>query len=480
MRMFQAIAQNTVIVSTLLFCVPPISLPAQTKQDRAYVLTHITVIDATGAPAKPDMTVVITGDRITKMGKTGKVQLPKDGQVIDASGKFLIPGLWDMHVHTVHAMFRDTFFALFLANGITGVRDMHSPGAPFDQWRNDITEGKVLGPRMVASQAIVDGPKPIQYSSLAASNEAEGRQAVISLKQRGADFIKVYDLLPRNAYFAIADEAKKQGLPFAGHVPNAVSAAEASDAGQKSIEHLSGMLLGCSSNEAELMKDGRSVPEVARTFMTRILNTYSEKKAAALFARLRKNKTWQCPTLTVLRARAFIDDSDFTNDLRLRYISPLLKATFWNKNQSNAYGAKGRTAEDIANVRKLFQKELEFVGAMRRAGIELLAGTDAPNPYVFPGFSLHDELALLVNAGLTPMEAIQAATRNPAKYLDKLDSLGTVEEGKIAELVILEANPLQDINNTRKINAVIIGGQLLPKSELQKMLSKIEASSSRK
>jgi len=454
----------------------PVVTYAQTRPDRALVLTHITIIDATGASAKPEMTVVIMGERITKIGKTGKVQLPPDAQVIDASGKFLIPGLWDMHVHNVHAMFREAFFASFLANGVTGVRDMHSPLVPFDQWRKDIAAGKLLGPRIVASQSIVDGPKPIHSGSLPVSNEVEARQAVVSLKQRGADFVKVYNLLPRAAYFAIADEAKKQGLPFVGHVPDAVSLAEASEAGQKSIEHLSGMLLGCSSSEAELMREDRSVPGVARTFMNRVLATYSEKKAATLLARLRKNNTWQCPTFTVLRARSFIDDSDFTNDPRLRYIPLLLRSTFWSRNLTTAYGAKDRTAEDIANVRKLFQEELRLVGMMRRAGVAILAGTDAPNPYVFPGFSLHDELALLVQAGLTPMEALQSATRNPAKYFDNLALLGAVEVGKLADLVVLEANPLQDINNTRKINAVILGGRLLSKSELQTMLSKVETS----
>jgi imidazolonepropionase-like amidohydrolase len=462
------------VVNAMLLRPLPVATSAQTRLDRALVLTHITIIDATGASAKPDMTAVITGERITQIGKTGKVQLPPDGQVIDASGKFLIPGLWDMHVHNVSAIFRDAFFASFLANGVTGVRDMHSPPVPFDQWRKDIADGKLLGPCIVASQAIVDGPKPIQNGSLAVSNEAEARQAVISLKQRGADFVKVYNLLPRAAYFAVADEAKKQSLPFVGHVPDAIRVAEASDAGQKSIEHLSGVLLGCSTSEAELMQEDRSVPEAARTFMTRVLNTYSEKKAAALFARLRKNNTWQCPTLTVLRARSFIDDSDFTNDPRLRYIPLLLKGTFWNKNLTTAYGAKNRTAEDIANVRKLFQEELRLVGTMHRAGVALLAGTDAPNPYVFPGFSLHDELALLVKAGLTPMEALQSATRNSAQYLGKSASLGTVEVGKLADLVILDANPLQDINNTKKINAVILSGKLLSKSELQTMLSKVE------
>ena len=450
-------------------------------QPTPLVFTHVTVIDATGAPAKPEMTVVITGGRITELGPTETVRVPKDAQVVDATGKFLIPGLWDMHVHWFG--YDKAYLRLFILNGVTGVRIMW--GAPIHfEWRREIEKGTLLAPRMVISSTILDGPKPIWPGSIAVANEAEARQAVIKVKQDGADFVKVYSLLPRAAYFAIADEAKKQGLTFAGHVPYLVSAAEASDAGQKSIEHLTGILAACSSREAELRKgfqdafsnlpQGQRLPSPARTRpLTRMtLETFSPEKAAALFARLKRNQTWQCPTFTVLRSGAFINDPNFRNDPRLKYMPKILR-TRWDP--ATDFRFKARTPEDFDLSRLVYKKQMELVGMMNRAGVEFLAGTDVSNPYCFPGFSLHDELVLLVEAGLTPMAALQAATLNPARFLGREQELGTVEQGKIADLVLLEGNPLEDIRNTQRINAVVIRGRLIPKAELEQMLATVEA-----
>lgn len=439
-------------------------LPAVARAgEKPLVFEHVTVIDATGAPAQPDMTVVVADGRIAALGKAGTVALPKDAEVVDATGKFLIPGLWDMHAHLAGA----EFLPLCVANGVTGVRDMHAflPALVF-YWRQQTAAGKMLGPHIVAAGALVDGPKPRWPAAVIATNEQEGREAVRSLKQRGADFIKVYDKLPRPAYFAIADEAKKHGLPFAGHVPVAVSVVEASDAGQKSIEHLTGVLLACAADEADLRKEFSEQWNVR--LQVKALAGYREDKAQALFARFVKNGTWHCPTLTVLRALAFLDDKEFTADERVKYITPYLR---------NMLYPKGTIAspEEFADRKKVFRKYLAVVGAMRKAGVALLAGTDTPNPYCFPGFSLHDELGLLVQAGLTPMEALQAATRNPAQYLGRSKELGTVEAGKIADLVLLDANPLADIGNTRRVAAVVVGGKLLRRAALRAMLEKVEA-----
>jgi len=445
------------------------------SESRVLIFTHVTVIDATGAPAKPDMTVVISGDRIMKLGKTGTVHLPKDAITVDARGKFLIPGLWDMHVHEWN---KEVFFPLFIANGITGVRDMFSPLPPLKQWRAEIAAGTTLGPHILAAGIIVDGPKPLcAPCSIAVGNPDEGRKAVLTVKEMGSDSIKVYSLMPRDAYFAIAGEAKRQNMVFAGHVPEFVSAAEASDAGQKSIEHLTGILVACSAKEAELRKENeerlQTLGFLRNTFTVEqdaALDSFDEKKAAALFARFVRNGTWMSPTLSVLRTQAFIADLDLQNDLRLKYIPKFLKTQFW----VDPYGVNDRTAADNAQAKRVFQKQLEVVGMMKRAGVEFIAGTDTANPYVFPGFSLHEELALLVQAGFTPMEALQAATRDPARYLGRLDSVGTIQKGKLADLVLLDASPLVDIHNTQKINSVVVGGKLLSRIELDKMLSTVE------
>lgn len=448
----------------LLVCLIPLEVFGQQEtgsRQTALVFTHVTVIDATGAPAKPDMTVVVRGDRIEALGKTGKLTVPRNAQVVDSTGKFLIPGLWDMHTHP---RFGKDYLALFIANGVTSVRVMG--GSPrHHEWREEISAGELIGPRMVIASPIVDGPNARDY--IAVSSEDEGRQVVRKVKKEGADFVKVYDNLPRDAYFAIADEAKKQGIPFAGHVPYSVSAVEASDAGQQSIEHCRIVLPACSSREEELKK---KFMEASRASIKLLADTYSEQKAAELFARFVKNNTWVCPTLTFWIAASFPDEEHFAKDPRLKYI-PLSTGDRWKKGVRVVLA----TGEARANLKKVFEKNLAIVGVMGRAGVGLLAGTDTPVPCCFPGFSLHDELALFVQAGLSPMEALRTATYNPAKFFGELDSMGTIEQGKIADLVLLDADPLQNIRNTQRIAAVVVGGNIHQKAALQKMLAQIEA-----
>src|ERR1044072_8334737 len=431
------------------------------------VFTHVTIIDVTGQAPKRDTTVVITGDRISAIGDN--IPVPAGAQVVDATGKFLIPGLWDMHVHWY---LRDTF-TLFIANGVTGVRQMFG-NSDLLRWRDQIAKGSLLGRRMVVAIPIIDGPQPIWPNSIAVRNEDEGRKAVRRVKQWGADFVKVYALLPRDAYFVIADEAKQQGITFVGHVPNAVSPAEASDAGQKSIEHLTGILIASSNKETELRDKlvKADSPEARGRVQAMALETYDEKKATDLVARFARNQTWQCPTLTVLRSNAYLGDENFRRDGRLKYV-PRLLLQRWNFRLANRGGG------DNGIEKKVLQKQFEIVGAMQKAGVPILAGTDTGNPYCFPGFSLHDELALLVIAGLTPVEALRSATLNPAKFFGLDQTLGTIEQGKIADLVLLDANPLLDIRNTQKINAVVSNGRLFDRKALDKMLAEAEVAANR-
>jgi Amidohydrolase family/Tetratricopeptide repeat len=456
--------------------------PASDAPPAALVLTHITVIDATGAAEKPDSTVVIAGNRIVAIGGNDRVRIPDGAQVVDETGRFLIPGLWDMHVH----FGPQQDLALFIANGVTGIRIMWGSPEHFD-WRAEIDAGRLVGPHLVIASPVVDGPVPYWPRSLSVSSEAQARQAVDDIRAQEADFVKVYQFLPRDLYFAIADEAKKQGLSFEGHVPISVSALEASNAGQKTFEHLVGILPACSRNSDELLKfqqqdltDGIASgqpkfwgPRVKQS-RSMMLDSYSEDKAAALFAVLKRNGTWQCPTLTLLRMFAYGDDSALLHDSRLKYVSIREKAD-WDPTKIDGE----HTADDFAFAKREFQKDLEVVGAMQRAGVGILAGTDSGNPLCFRGFSLHDELGLLVQAGLTPMQSLQAATRNPARFLGREADSGTVQEGKIADLVVLNGDPLADIANTRRIAAVVYGGKLLPRVSLDAMLARTAALAAR-
>ena len=437
---------------------------------QAVAITNVTVIDATGAPAQPDMTVVVQGDRIAALGASRQVPVPPGAAVVDGAGKFLIPGLWDMHVHT----YDQSWLTLFLANGVTGVRVMKGePNHP--RWRQDIQAGTFLGPRMVIASNLIDGPDPIWRGSVAVSDEAGARVAVQQAKNEGADFVKVYSLLPQPAFFALVEEARKQAIPFAGHVPEAVTAAKASEAGMRSIEHLTGLTVATSTRAAEISaKMGR----IGRTkdassqrgvLTLQAAQSYSPELAQALFARFARNQTWQVPTLTVLRSLSRIGDVHSGADERLRYVAPELAQSWQQRLQTP------RSSPELTGQRELFRHYLQIVSGMNLAGVGLLAGSDALNPFCFPGFSLHDELELLVQAGLSPMQALQAATRNPAVYWDDLDRAGTITQGKRADLVLLDADPLADIRNTRRINAVVTTGVLLPRDRLDAMLAEVEA-----
>lgn len=456
--------KTTVILGILLL----ISSLSCTKTETAdLAITNVTVIDMTSTPAQSGVTVLITDNRISKIGKTKKTKLAGGVQIIDGSGKFLIPGLWDMYAHLGYN--KDSW-DLFIANGVTNLRV--NLGFPdFHEWRKEISAGELIGPRMIIASRLADGPTPGRGDSPAnIHNEEEGREFVRDEKKVGADFIKIGTYLSRDAYFAIVDEAKKQGIPFSGHVPLSVSAVEVSDAGQKSIDHSYCVKLACSSKEEELRK-GRMVlvPELNARFKRGGEIDFSEQKAVELFARLIKNTTFVCPTLAVWSEIAFRSKEEVANDPRLKYVPS------WRVDRWSQVAIEIEKEKLLAILKSNRQKSLDIVGAMNRAGVKLLAGTDHGMPYNIVGFSLHDELALFVRAGLSPLEALRTATYNPAKFFGMLDSMGTIEQGKVADLVLLEANPLEDIRNTQKIAAVVIGGKILRKAELQDILAQVEA-----
>jgi len=438
------------------------------------VLQHVSVVDVRDGRLVADQTVIVERGRITSVGPAEAVAPPAGAAVVKANGKYVIPGLWDMHVHAAWRGIDGVFAPLFVANGVVGVREMFGDMETIRGWKARSEAGESW-PRMVGPGHILDGPKPFWPNSTVAATAEEGRQAVRKLHDSGADFIKVYTKLPREAYAAALEEAKRLGTYAAGHVPDSVSVSEASDLGQRSIEHLTGVALECSS-EAEALRAERAAaadPTPGKLLASylrqneRILATQDPGRCSALIARLAKNGTWQTPTLTVLRSMSSLDDDRFTADPRVRYMPPGVTKS-WNWRED--FRLRSRKPEDWASARKLYRRSLEIVGAMQRAGVPILAGTDTLNPFCFPGFSLHDELSLLVEAGLSPADALRAATLNPASFLGATD-WGAVEAGRRADLVLLDANPLEKIGNTRTIRAVVLDGRLLDRAALDHMLA---------
>jgi imidazolonepropionase-like amidohydrolase len=476
MRMLSTLCLSVVFASYLLL--GPVSCAQNNPAPGPTVITHATVVNPGTSSVQRNRTVVITGDHINSVSDAEKFQLPKNARVIDATGQYLIPGLWDMHVHSAFGDWfpggRDIILPLFIANGVTGVRDMGGDIPVLLEWRKEIASGRVIGPRMVISGPMLDGYLPngkLRFpSSIAISTPASAVAAVDSLKAQGVDFIKVQSVIAHDAYLAAAVEAHKQGLPIVGHVPDKVRIQEVVEAGQKSIEHLMGVFEGCSTEEDRFIKGEGS--------LKLLLTTQDRQRCNALIKLLAQNQTWQVPTLAWQRGGTFLDQSDLKHEPLAKYVPAYWRDVTWRRFTDEMMPDLLR--DPLALRREYFAHNLQMVGALHHAGVPFMAGTDtAPGVYIVPGFSLHDELANFVEAGFTPMESLQTATSNPARFLGMEASFGSVEPGKIADLVLLRANPLEDIRNTRKISFVVSNGQLFDRAALDQILKHVEAAAKR-
>lgn len=446
-----------VIILSLVLVVLTCAQSKPPTNSKIIALTHVTVIDGKGSDARSDLTVVIEGDRITDIGPRSAI--PKGAQVVNAAGKFLIPGLWDMHTHLGKA--GEVVFPALISNGVTSVREMGGDGEATISLRDRVKRAELLGPRIKATGLILENPRFIQMlervtgdsfagKRIGVANADDAKRAIEANAKMGADFLKIRTSASREAYFAIASEARRVGLPLVGHLPFGISALEASNAGQRSIEH--GWVM---------------------------LETIPEDKLKETAAQLIKNDTYVVPTLVAGRGfretpdeqvLAIVDDKAGVIDARRKYV-PQSLADFWRK-QIEMKKSESEKLDWMA----IKQKNVEIFRILHKAGVKMMVGTDLGAPLCYPGFGLHDELELMVSdIGLTPAEALQSATRLPAEFMGLGASLGTIEKGKLADLVLLDANPLVDIKNTSKITAVIIGGRILDKAELKSMMDKMAA-----
>ncbi|MBF6174360.1 amidohydrolase family protein [Nocardia blacklockiae] len=432
------------------------------------MLSGATLIDGTGAPPRPNSTIALLGDRIVAVGDAAELRLPARVRPVDLTGKFVIPGLWDMHTHAASA---ERFFPpLHVVNGVTGIREMWGDPATHDL-RRRIERGQALGPRMVIASNIIDGAPGIWPGSETVSTDTEARHAVRRARQDGADFVKVYSLLSRETLTAVADEAHRVGLRFAGHVPHRIPVQEAVDLGQYTLEHMYGMLLSTSARADELYARIDAAPGGSRADRIRLeqaaAESHSPRRAAALIEQLIRYNCWQSPTLVVQQRLMTGTPPGNPGDERLRYLPEYLRRAWQEQASAPAAGPS-------AVLQSNFQARLRLLETMSEAGVGIVAGTDAGNPFVFPGFALHEELELLVQAGLSPMRALQAATRDAARCLGMAHRTGTVESGKFADLVVLDGDPLTSIGNTRRIHAVVCRGRYLSSTDRERILREVE------
>ncbi len=428
--------------------------------DQALVIENVSVIDALNPIVQPNKTVIIIGNRIKAIGEKGKVSIPAKARIINGKGKYLIPGLWDSHVHLSSAEYS---LPLFVANGVTSVREMGGDLRHVKDLRERVNKGQLLGPRIKISGTILESEKWMNWATglakkdndtefletlskrIGVTNPEHAREVIKNLAEQGVDLIKVRNTHSAETFLAIVAEAKKYGLSVAAHAPP-MDLTVASAAGMGSIEH----------TDSSLSMRNQDVKKIARSFA--------------------QNGTWYTPTFvsgikrltpkeTLLKS---LNDVEGKSDRRNLYM-PLAIIESWKKwveklnHNSGSLDWEAQTKRGISEFR-----------LMHKEGVGVLAGTDYGVLLIYPGFSLHDELENLVKeGGLTPFEALQAATKNPPYFFNLQSELGTIEASKIADLVLLSANPLENISNTKKIDSVILNGKYFSRSDLQRLLNKV-------
>jgi len=437
------------------------------------LIEGVTLVDARNGTSRANMDVVIEGDRIQTVQPHSAGKLEAD-RTVSGQGRYLIPGLWDMHVHAATNASR--YFPLLVANGVTGVRNMHTtakdPVALCLRIKKDLADGRLMGPRFYANGPIVDGPKPLNPGSIAVANAGEATAAVRKLHDAGMDFIKVYDLLPRDAYFAIALESKRLGMPFEGHVPFGVTVEEAARAGQKSIEHIdAAMLENCSKDPQKLRalaakfvdEDGADRMRTRMEYIQLAIASFDAARVRPMVQELKRHGTFVCPTIVLVKSYAEViagrEDwsalgsvtvKDWTDEIEEG--GPFLDAV-----------GRAHTSVGVL-MRELIAQH-----------VPLLAGTDIGNPGLVPGLSLHEELELLAKAGLSNPDVLRIATVAPAQFFGIESHAGAIEPGKDADLVLLMADPLQDVKSLRKIDAVVLRGRYLNRADLDGLVAKAKA-----
>ena len=436
------------------------------------------------------MRVVIRNARIASITPARAFAANVDDSVVDGRGKFLIPGLWDMHVHidTTEAW----FFPLSIAAGVTGVRDMGGLLSRIRQWKRPPPPG-TLRPTIIASGPIMTGPVADTDSRLVrVGTPAQGSRVVDTLLDAGVDFIKVHDWLSRETYLAIATEARRRGSYVVGHLPIAVDPIDAVRARQRSIEHMgsgwSGLLLFASGDRRVIDSVSKWANVEAGTeglmkhftpsWQRRLANNFSSSRARTLCRTLADGGVWLTPTTYFSAYLTLMPlDSSLVRDQRLQYLPASVREMTQYVVPPERFARAARRSPNV----QVYETRALLMRICRNEGVHLLAGTDV-GPYgpMIPGFTLHDELARLVADGLTPLQALQTATINPARFFRAADTTGSIAPGKRADLVLLDANPLTNINNIRRINAVVVNGRLITSTERQQMLDSLKAAYSTK
>lgn len=468
---------------------------ASTNVTQGLVLDGVTIVDTHTGKLTQGMAIAIDGGKITRIARARDIKASGSAQSVDARGKFVVPGYLDMHAHPLNSSDVTGSLTLMLANGITGYRQMSGTPEQLENRRQGKYAASADTPELLVT------PGTILTRENAGSPEAAVAE-IRKQKAEGADFIKVIDVDPPT-FFAALKEAKRLGLPFVGHLPPTVDVAQASRAGMHSIEHLGprdSILLGCSTDEAALRREIAQTPVQAPPLLAgpamaalieralanpimmtrpaefaryqRIIDTYSEAKCRKLAALFVAEDTWQAPTLIRLRTMEFGDDPQYRDDAKLKYL-PAATRQLWGELAQQFPSRISPESREI--LTKFFALQLKLVKLFEKSGVKMMAGDDLGGIWVVPGFGLHQEFDLLAQAGLTPLEILQMTTLNGAKFLGREKTMGSVARGKVADLVLLDANPVADVGNLHRISAVVRRGTYYSTAALTEMKDRTAA-----
>lgn len=459
----------------------PLSKPEPKVRPHSLIIENVSVVDTETGELVPNQMIRVEGDNITAVA----AQLQRDAEVvIDGSGKYAIPGLFDMHTHSFK-LSPEVMHPLFIANGVTSVRDMGgclddddswaACAADKRAWTRGTIEGRHVGPRydhitglqINGGLAVPDGVD----QGLGGATPDGARARVAMDQKRGLDFLKTYSMLPKDSYFALADEAEKRGLYLAGHIPLAVKATEAVVAGQRSFEHALVFLFDCYPGIQAMRELPDFLQKYDNELRTTMMREHDPEMCQNLFVMMKEAGTAFVPTHTTRKLDALATDEAFRTDARLKFVPAPLRM-LW----ANDADAMAKRAEGTDSFSQVYEFGLRQTGAAHTAGVTVLAGTDAPDSFTFAGFSLADEMEHLVEAGLTPFEALQSATLHPAEFLGLTGKAGVLKAGARADIVLLNSNPLESAEAIRTIDTVVLAGTPYDRQSLDSMLADVQSS----
>jgi imidazolonepropionase-like amidohydrolase len=444
------------------------------------LIRHAAVIDVAAGRATPGQAIAVRGHDIVAVGPDAEIAARYTGaRVVDAAGAYAMPGLWDMHVHFGggEALIAENraLLPVYVAYGITTVRDCAADiSEAVLRWRDETAAGTLLGPRIFTSGPKLEGPHPIWHGTIEVDSPAQVDAALDRLQAMRVDFVKITDNTLRPEIFLYAvREAHRRGLRTSAHTPYALTIQQAVDAGLSSVEHIDYLIKAGSPQEARIGADYAAGRLTYAQAVDQLTETFDPAYARESYRRLAAAGVAVTPTLNMTRIIAWLNEEDHSHDPALGLIGPGLRATYdWRVQRAAQW-----TPAQVASHRRDYQLSLRVLPMLRDAGIPILAGTDAGylNSFNYPGQALHDELARYVEAGLTPAEALRTATITGPAFLGHADRYGALAAGKTADILLLDANPLDDIANTRRIRMVVSQGRALDRDALDQILATARA-----